>query len=44
MDRAFEVILDAVHRYEVRSTSSSVTAWMALFSAPIAHEDHAQRA
>ena len=41
MDRAFEVILDAVHRYEGTINQFLGDGVMALFGAPIAHEDHA---
>src|SRR2546422_10416069 len=44
MDRAFEVILDAVHGYEGTVNQFLGDGVMALFGAPIAHEDHAQRA
>jgi class 3 adenylate cyclase/tetratricopeptide (TPR) repeat protein len=44
MDRAFEVILDAVHRHEGTVNQFLGDGVMALFGAPIAHEDHAQRA
>src|SRR5437870_654508 len=44
MDRAFEVILNAVHRYEGTVNQFLGDGVMALFGAPIAHEDHAQRA
>jgi class 3 adenylate cyclase/tetratricopeptide (TPR) repeat protein len=44
MDRAFEVILNAVHRYEGTVNQFLGDGAMALFGAPIAHEDHAQRA
>src|SRR5882724_10014408 len=44
MDRAFEVILDAVHCYEGTVNQFLGDGVMALFGAPIAHEDHAQRA
>src|SRR5438128_8191031 len=44
MDRAFEVILGAVHRYEGTGNQFLGDGVMALFGAPIAHEDHAQRA
>jgi class 3 adenylate cyclase len=44
MDRAFEVILGAVHRYEGTINQFLGDGVMALFGAPIAHEDHAQRA
>src|SRR5712664_1512845 len=44
MDRAFEVILNEVHRYEGTINQFLGDGVMALFGAPIAHEDHAQRA
>ena len=44
MDRAFEVILDAVHRYEGTINQFLGDGVMALFGAPIAHEDHPHRA
>src|SRR5438132_10261531 len=44
MDRAFEVILNAVHRYEGTINQFLGDGVMALFGAPIAHEDHANRA
>jgi class 3 adenylate cyclase/tetratricopeptide (TPR) repeat protein len=44
MDRAFEVILNAVHAYEGTVNQFLGDGVMALFGAPIAHEDHAQRA
>ena len=44
MDRAFEVILDAVHLYEGTVNQFLGDGVMALFGAPIAHEDHAHRA
>jgi class 3 adenylate cyclase/tetratricopeptide (TPR) repeat protein len=44
MDRAFEVILEAVHRYEGTINQFLGDGVMALFGAPIAHEDHAHRA
>ena len=44
MDRAFDVILSAVHRYEGTVNQFLGDGVMALFGAPIAHEDHAQRA
>src|SRR5438093_13739538 len=44
MDRAFEVILDSVHRYEGTINQFLGDGVMALFGAPIAHEDHAHRA
>jgi len=44
MDRAFEVILGAVHRYEGTINQFLGDGVMALFGAPIAHEDHAHTA
>src|SRR4030095_9965502 len=44
MDRVFEVILEAVHRHEGTINQFLGDGVMALFGAPIAHEDHAQRA
>src|ERR1700716_2868967 len=44
MDRAFEVILGAGHGYEGTINQFLGDGVMALFGAPIAHEDHAQRA
>jgi len=44
MDRAFEVILSAVHLYEGTVNQFLGDGVMALFGAPIAHEDHAHRA
>ena len=44
MDRAFELMLGEVHRYEGTVNQFLGDGIMALFGAPIAHEDHAQRA
>jgi class 3 adenylate cyclase/tetratricopeptide (TPR) repeat protein len=44
MDRVFQVVLDAVHHYEGTVNQFLGDGVMALFGAPIAHEDHAQRA
>jgi class 3 adenylate cyclase/tetratricopeptide (TPR) repeat protein len=44
MDRAFEIMLDAVHRYEGTINQFLGDGIMALFGAPIAHEDHPHRA
>ena len=43
MDRAFEIILGAVHGYEGTINQFLGDGVMALFGAPIAHEDHAGR-
>jgi class 3 adenylate cyclase/tetratricopeptide (TPR) repeat protein len=44
MDRAFQVIIEAVHRFEGNINQFLGDGVMALFGAPIAHEDHPQRA
>src|SRR5438046_7116915 len=44
LDRAFEVIRGEVHRYEGTINQFLGDGVMALFGAPIAHEDHAHRA
>jgi class 3 adenylate cyclase len=44
MNRAFELMLGEVHRYERTVNQFLGDGIMALFGAPIAHEDHAQRA
>jgi len=44
MNRALDLMLSQVHRYEGTVTQFLGDGIMALFGAPIAHEDHAQRA
>src|SRR5919108_4989209 len=44
INRAFELMLGEVHRYEGTVNQFLGDGIMALFGAPIAHEDHAQRA
>ncbi len=44
MNQAFERMLAAVHRYEGTVNQFLGDGLMALFGAPIAHEDHARRA
>jgi class 3 adenylate cyclase/tetratricopeptide (TPR) repeat protein len=44
MDRAFELMLAEVHRYEGTVNQFLGDGLMALFGAPIAHEDHPSRA
>jgi len=44
MDRCFRLLIDEVHRYEGTINQFLGDGVMALFGAPIAHEDHAQRA
>ncbi|MBI4611197.1 MAG: AAA family ATPase [Candidatus Rokubacteria bacterium] len=44
MDGAFQLMLDAVHHWEGTVNQFTGDGIMALFGAPIAHEDHARRA
>jgi len=44
MDRFFAVLADGVHRFEGTINQYTGDGIMALFGAPLAHEDHAQRA
>jgi len=44
MDGCFKVLLDEIHRYEGTIDKFTGDGVMALFGAPLAHEDHAQRA
>ena len=44
LNRFFEVALAAIHRYEGTINQFLGDGFMALFGAPIAHEDHARRA
>ncbi len=44
MDRFFPILADGVHRFEGTVNQYTGDGIMALFGAPIAHEDHAQRA
>jgi len=44
MDGCFQHVMDAVHRYEGTVNQFTGDGVMALFGAPIAHEDHALRA
>ncbi len=44
LDRFFEILAEGVHRYEGTVNQYTGDGIMALFGAPIAHEDHAQRA
>jgi class 3 adenylate cyclase len=44
MDRFFAVLSDGIHRFEGTINQFTGDGIMALFGAPIAHEDHAQRA
>src|SRR5207249_9023667 len=44
MDRFFQLLSDGVHRFEGTVNQYTGDGVMALFGAPIAHEDHARRA
>jgi class 3 adenylate cyclase len=44
MEGAFQLMLDAVHRWEGTVNQFTGDGIMAIFGAPIAHEDHARRA
>ncbi|MGO9021358.1 MAG: ATP-binding protein [Syntrophobacteraceae bacterium] len=44
MDRCFRLLMEEIHRYEGTINQFLGDGVMALFGAPIAHEDHAQRA
>jgi len=44
MDGCFRILIDQVHHYEGTINQFTGDGIMALFGAPIAHEDHAQRA
>ena len=44
MNGCFRILLDEIHRYEGTVNQFRGDGVMALFGAPIAHEDHAQRA
>ncbi|MGQ0530702.1 MAG: adenylate/guanylate cyclase domain-containing protein [Panacagrimonas sp.] len=44
LDRFFGLLAQAVHRYEGTINQYTGDGVMALFGAPVAHEDHAQRA
>ncbi len=44
LERFFEILADGVHRFEGTVNQYTGDGIMALFGAPIAHEDHAQRA
>ena len=44
VDGCFRILMDEIHRYEGTITQFTGDGAMALFGAPIAHEDHAQRA
>ncbi|MCJ7808313.1 MAG: AAA family ATPase, partial [Dehalococcoidia bacterium] len=44
MDGCFKVLIDEIHRYEGTIDKFTGDGVMALFGAPLAHEDHAQHA
>jgi class 3 adenylate cyclase/tetratricopeptide (TPR) repeat protein len=44
MDDCFRILMEEIHRYEGTINQFTGDGVMALFGAPIAHEDHAQRA
>jgi adenylate cyclase len=44
LERFFEILAEGVHRFEGTINQYTGDGIMALFGAPIAHEDHAQRA
>ena len=44
MDGCFKLIMDEIHKYEGTIDKFTGDGVMALFGAPVAHEDHAQRA
>ena len=44
MDGCFRILMDEIHKYEGTINQFTGDGVMALFGAPIAHEDHAQRA
>ena len=44
MDGCFKILMNAIHRYEGTINQFTGDGVMALFGAPVAHEDHAQRA
>ena len=44
MDGAFRIIMDEIHAYEGTINQFTGDGVMALFGAPVAHEDHVQRA
>jgi class 3 adenylate cyclase len=44
LDRFFQILTEGIHRFEGTVNQYTGDGVMALFGAPIAHEDHAQRA
>lgn len=43
-DGCFKILMDEIHKYEGTINQFTGDGVMALFGAPVAHEDHAQRA
>ncbi|MBM4445157.1 MAG: guanylate cyclase [Chloroflexi bacterium] len=44
MDGCFQILMDEIHRYEGTINQFTGDGVMALFGAPVSHEDHARRA
>ncbi|MBW2410306.1 MAG: AAA family ATPase, partial [Deltaproteobacteria bacterium] len=44
MDGCFKILMDEIHRYEGTINQFTGDGIMAIFGAPVAHEDHSQRA
>ena len=44
MDGCFKILMDEIHQYEGTINQFTGDGVMAIFGAPVAHEDHAQRA
>ena len=44
LDACFQILMEEIHRYEGTVNQFTGDGVMALFGAPLAHEDHAQRA
>jgi class 3 adenylate cyclase/tetratricopeptide (TPR) repeat protein len=44
MDGCFKILIDEIHKYEGTINQFTGDGVMSLFGAPVAHEDHAQRA
>lgn len=44
MDGCFKILMDEIHKYEGTINQFTGDGVLALFGAPVAHEDHAQRA
>ncbi|EFK10356.1 adenylate and Guanylate cyclase catalytic domain protein [delta proteobacterium NaphS2] len=44
MDKCFKILMDEIHQHEGTINQFTGDGVMALFGAPVAHEDHAQRA